>query len=96
MKSFLANDRRPVGNSNFRTEILLASKAILRFFFYSGWIYEIVRSMIILPNPEGDRTRVENAINEEEEEEDSIAWKLRIGAIEERNGSLPGSVDDNI
>lgn len=29
--------------------------------------------MIILPNPEGDRTRVENAINEEEEEEDSIA-----------------------
>lgn len=52
--------------------------------------------MIILPNPEGDRTRVEKAINKEEEEEDSIAWKLRIGAIEERNGSLPGSVDDNI
>lgn len=39
------------------------------------------------------------AIGEEEEEEegeDSIAWKLRIEAIEERNGSLPGSVDDII
>lgn len=38
------------------------------FFIPDGYM-KLYRSMIILPNPEGDRTRVENAINEEEEEE---------------------------
>ena len=44
----------------------------------------------------GLKTAIGEEEEEEEEGEDSIAWKLRIEAIEERNGSLPGSVDDII